>query len=118
MTTKKRPFTRRIGKNAVGTNDTLDDVRIPDGFLRCYQRFGVLNDDTAYTLLRFVDGGVDPEFIISEAQNPAVDEYIWDDAEVWMMGEQFLRAKLAGTTSGDDISLHLIGFDVKIGKGN
>ena len=118
MSVKRNPFNRRIGKNAAGTLDTLDDTKIPGGWRRCYQRFGVLNDTTAYTLLRFVYGGTDPEQIISEAQNPAIDEYLWDDQEVWMRGEQFLQAILTGATALDDISLHVIGYDVLIGEGD
>ncbi len=116
MTVKRNPFNRRIGKNAVGTLDTLDDVKVSNGWRRCYQRFGVENADTAYTKLRFVYGGTDPQQIISEEQAPQAAEFVWDDQEVWMRGEQFLRAVLTGATANDDIGLHVIGYDVRIEK--
>ncbi len=118
MAGKRIPFNRRIGKNATGTSDTLDDVKVPGGWLRCYQRFGVENVDSAYTKLRFVFGGTDPEQIISEDPQPQVAEFVWDDQEVWMRGGQFLRAVLTGATANDDIGLHVIGYDVQVGKGD
>lgn len=116
MAGKRIPFNRRIGKNATGTSDTLDDVKVPGGWLRCYQRFGVENVDNAYTKLRFVFGGTDPEQIISEALTPLAAEFVWDDQQVWMRSGQFLRAVLTGATTDDDIGLHLIGYDLLIGQ--
>ncbi len=118
MSVKRNPFNRRIGKNAAGTLDTLDDYKVPGGWRRCYQRFGVLDANTAYTKLRFVEGGVDPGFIVSEDQAPQADEFVWDDQEIWLRSGQFLQAILTGATSGDDISLHVIGYDVLIGEGD
>ncbi len=118
MAGKRIPFNRRIGKNATGTSDTLDDVKVLGGWLRCYQRFGVENVDTSYTKLRFVYGGSDPQQIISEALTPLAGEFVWDDQVVWMRSEQFLRGVLTGATVDDDIGLHVIGYDVEVGRGD
>ncbi|KKK56377.1 hypothetical protein LCGC14_3065150 [marine sediment metagenome] len=115
MAAKRIPFNRRIGRNATGTLDNLDDNRVPGGWLRCYQRFGVENVDNPYTKLRFVFGGTDPEQIISEDPQPQAAEFVWDDQIVWMRAEQFLRAVLTGASADDDISLHVIGYDLIIG---
>ena len=114
MNRKRYSFNRRISIVATSSLKQIDDKPVKGGWLRCYQRFGFVNPDNKGNKVRFVYGGTNPEQFISEFDNDDNDVFVWDDGEIWMREEQFLRVIPASSTSGDQPSLHVSGYEVEI----
>jgi len=106
----------RERKNALGVSGSsviIETDRVDPGRIRVITHLSVENKTSSYTKFRLSvwDGAVD--FEIDEAIYPSAGELLVHSKDIILGEGDILRATLTGTSTGDLIELHAIGWEMQ-----
>jgi len=95
-----------------GESITLQLAKVDPGRIRVITHLAIENKTSAYTLFRLsiYDGAI--EFFLDEAITPSEDELLVHPKDVVQGESDIVRATLTGTTTGDLIEMHAIGWEM------
>lgn len=95
-----------------GATILVKTERVPAGRIRVLTHVSIENKTSAYTECRLsIDNGA-TSFVLDQAIYPAAAEVLIHPKDI-MLGEgDILQATLTGTTTGDVLELHAIGWEM------
>lgn len=107
-------YRRRItGVGATGAGIYLALNRVKAGRIRVLTHASIENKTNAYTLCRLSVYNGATDFMIDEAIFPGAAELLVHPKDIVMGEGDILRANLTGTTTGDELEMHVIGWEMQ-----
>lgn len=104
---------RKTYAGVTGEEVTIRSRRVDPGRIRIITHASIEDKTNAYTNCRLSVWNGATNFNIDEAIHPAEDELIIHKQDIVLGEGDELRAVLTGTTTGDQIEAHLIGWEMK-----
>lgn len=98
------------GSDVIVQLDKVDSYRI-----RVLTHLAIENKTSAYTKFRLSIYNGATEIFLDEAIYPDEDELLVHPKDIVLGENDVIRATLAGTTTGDNIELHAIGWEMSRG---
>ena len=109
-----RLYRERVTSSGItGSSVILKTRRVYPGKIRILTHVSIENRTSAYTKCRLsvYDGATD--FMLDEAINPDAEELLIHPKDIILGEGDVLRATLEGTTTGDIIEMHSIGWEMQ-----
>lgn len=95
-----------------GSDVTMETDRVTAKRIRVITHLSVENKTSAFTKCRLLIYNGATNFYIDEAIFPSKDELLVHPKDILLGEGDRLQAKLTGTTTGDELELHAIGWEM------
>lgn len=107
----KEDYKEPLSDVSDGSTDVdIESERVQRGERVVLQRISAIDETTAFTRLRFGVGGHGKPIWFSEQDSPGADNWYWEKEPIHLVEGEFLVARFTGTTTGDQLRLHLLGY--------
>lgn len=103
---------RQTAVGITGTNITMKAERVRPGRIRVLTHVSIENKTSAYTECRLSIYNGATGFTVDQAIFPDKEELLVHPKDILLGEGDVLRATLTGTTTGDVIEMHLIGWEM------
>lgn len=106
---------RKTATGVTGSSLIIQTDKVDPGRIRVLTHVSIEDRTNAYTKCRLSIWNGATDFYIDEAIYPDEDELLVHPKDIIMGEGDILRATLTGTTTGDQIELHAIGWEMRRG---
>ena len=103
---------RQTAVGITGSNIIIRAERVRPGRIRVLTHVSIENKTSAYTECRLSIYNGATDFMLDQAIYPAEDELLVHPKDIVLGEGDVLRARLIGTTTGDVIEMHVIGWEM------
>ena len=104
---------RKTAAGITGSTLTIQAARVDPGRIRVITHVSIENKTSAYTKCRLSVYNGATDFEIDEAIFPDEDELLIHPKDIVLGEGDILRARLTGTTTGDIVEMHIVGWEMK-----